>query len=141
MKTFVDQSAWIALVNPQTPVEIRVAKEFERALSEGDRLFTHNIAIGNAMSEIKKQNGAIVSNKFYEIVDAAYSGAHLSMLWIGRRTQKEAVWLMKKHSSLDLDLYDYACFILMRRRRLRTILTSKPDYKQLQLSVIPEPKE
>lgn len=141
MKTFVDQSAWIALVNPQTPTETRIANEFERALSEGDRLFTHNIAIGNAMSEIKKQHGAVVANKFYEIVDAAYSGAHLSMLWIGRRTQKEAVWLMKKHSSLDLDLYDYACFILMRRRRLRTILTTKPDYKQLQLSVIPEPKE
>ena len=79
------------------------------------------------------------ANKFYGIIDAAYTGAHLSILWIGRRSQKEAVWLMRKHSDIDLDLYDFACLIMMRRRRIRTIMSTKPQYKQLQLNVIPEP--
>ncbi len=141
MRLFIDETAWIQLMNPELEHHNAISREFNRALSEGDKLFTHNVAIGLAVSEVRKTRGYPLASKFGEIIDAAYTGAHLSILWIGRRTQKEAAWILRKHSELPLDFFDFAAVVLMKRRRIRTIMTTKSAYKKLEMTVIPEPGE
>lgn len=138
MRIFIDQTAWMHLLDPKLPQHPAVAEAFNRALTKGDNFFTHNIAVGLALSEIKRTRGAEKANKFNEIIEEAYTGAHLSILWVGRRTQKDAIWMMRKNPDLQLDVYDFACYTLMKRRRIRTIMTTKIAYKHLQLNVIPE---
>ena len=137
MRIFIDQTAWTHLLNPRLPLHPAIVKEFNRALTSGDHFFTHNIAVGLALSEIKRTLGNETAVKFNEIIDEAHTGAHLSILWVGRRTQKDAIWMMRKHPDLQLDVFDFACCTLMKRRRIRTIMTTKIAYKQMRLNIIP----
>ncbi len=137
MRIFIDQTAWVHLLNPKLPNHSAIYREFHKALTNGDNFFTHNIAIGLALSEIKRTLGPERSNKFNEIIEDAHTGAHLSIIWVGRRTQKDAIWMMRKNPDLQLDVFDFACCTLMKRRRIRTIMTTKNAYTQLHLNVIP----
>jgi predicted nucleic acid-binding protein len=138
MKIFVDETAWINLLLTGAPFHSEIAREFESAIKNGDSLFTHNIAVGIALSEIKHAMGIGLASKFNEVIEEAYTGAYLHILWIGRRTQKEAVRLFRKESHLSLGLYDFAAYIFMKRRRIGTIVTTKTAFKKLGVNVVPE---
>ncbi len=141
MKIFVDETGWIQLLHVKAPFHRQVAGEIERAVHNGDTLFTHNIAVGEALSEIKKNLGSEVAGKFTDVIEEAYTGAYLNILWIGRRTQKEAVRMFRRSPEVPLGLYDFAASIFMKRRRIRMIITTKKAFAQLGLKVLPEPGE
>lgn len=138
MKIFIDETAWVNILNPNSPYYDKFIEEFNQALNNRDRLFTHNIAVGLALSELKSVLGTTVALKFNEVIEEAYTGTYLSILWIGRRTQKEAVRLLRKNPEMLLDLYDFAAFIFMKRRRIQNIMTTKTAYDRLGFKVIPE---
>jgi predicted nucleic acid-binding protein len=137
MKVFIDQTAWLQIVNPKATYHQIFQDELNKALVKGDRLFTHNVAVGLAFGEILKTLGSIIAGKFNEIIEDAYTGTHLNILWISRRTQKEAVRMLRKQPDLGLDVYDFAACILMRRRRIQTVITTKNGFNSLELKVIP----
>lgn len=138
MKIFVDETAWVNLLLPGSPFHSEVAREFDRAIKNGDKLFTHNIAVGIALSEVKNTMGIGLAARFNEIIEEAYTGAYLHILWVGRRTQKEAVRLFRKEAYLSLGLYDFAAYVFMKRRRIQTIITTKTAFGKLGFKVIPE---
>ena len=88
MKIFVDESAWIRLLDPTAAYHKQFVEEFESAIDKGDRLVTHNIAVGTALSEVKNRMGMELAGKFNEVIEEAYTGAHLNILWIGRRADR-----------------------------------------------------
>ncbi|RMI12897.1 MAG: hypothetical protein D6681_06275 [Calditrichaeota bacterium] len=137
MKIFVDVRGWVELIDSQASHHPAVKESFGQALKNGDHFFTHNVAVGMAMDEIKRRCGAEAAVKFSEIIEEAHTGAHLSILWVGRRTQKEALRLARKYIHRDLGVYDCVALVLMNRRRIRTILTTNPAYDELGLKVIP----
>jgi predicted nucleic acid-binding protein len=137
MKIFVDETAWISLLNPKTPYHQQIKREFERALKNEDRIFTHNIAVGIALSTIKNEMGTERAGRFNEILEDAYQGAYLHILWIGRRSQKEAGRLFRKEAGVSLGLYDFAASIFMKRRRIGSIITTKSEFTKLGFTVIP----
>lgn len=138
MKIFLDEVAWIQISDAKASHHRRFQEELRRALDTGDRLFTTNIAVGLALSHIKRECGMQIATRFNETIENAYTGTHLGIIWIGRRTQKEAVRLLRKYPDLDLGIYDFAAYQLMKRRRVNTILTNKIAFRQLGLQVIPE---
>lgn len=141
MKIFVDETAWIALIDSQNEFHTAVKHEFSRTLNNEDRIFTHNVALGNALNDIKIKLGMDLLRQFGAIIEDASAGAHLTILWINRRNQKEAIRLLRNHPDLTLNLYDHAAYLFMNRRRIRTILTTNKAFKELGLKVIPEPGE
>ena len=138
MRIFVDQTAWVQITDSSSLYHQAIQSEFNKALVNGDRLFTHNVAIGLALSEIKSKKGNAVAGKFSEIIEEAHTGTHLNILWISRRTQKEASRLFRQKADLELDIFDFASYILMKRRRIATIITTKKAYNSLELKVVPE---
>jgi len=141
MKIFIEESAWVALVSPDEKGHAQVQEFFKTILSEEYRLFTSNVMIGNAMSTLHRKHGAAISFQFLDILDDAHLGGYLRVLWVGRRTQKDATRLMKRHASLPLSLFDHANAILMDRRRIHAILTLKKQYESLGLKVFPESQD
>ena len=141
MRIFIDQTAWVQVVNKDAPHHQQVVDELNKVLLGGDKLFTHNVAVGFALNEILEKQGSAVAGKFNEIIDEAHTGTHLNILWISRRTQKEAARLLRKKPDAGLGIFDFAGYILMRRRRIRTIITTKAAYNSLELKVIPELKK
>ena len=138
MKIFIDDTAWVELTNPHAPQHVQFKEVFRQLLNNGDKLFTHNIAIGKAVDTLRNEVGSPLAFKFYETVEEAYTGTHLHILWVGRKTQKEAARLMRKYSEIELTLYDFAAYIFINRRRIRNILTTRKGFQQLGLRVYPE---
>ncbi len=134
-KIFVDETAWLAIIDPRSPHHPALADRFRFALDNGEKLFTTNVALANAVSEIRRRFGIETAVRFQSIVDEAYLGTYLRILWIGRRTQKDAFRLMRKHPELDLHLYDFASILLMDRRSIHHILTTKEDFQKIGLHI------
>ncbi len=137
MKIFIDDTGWVQLMNPAAEQHILFEEAFRQMLNQGDKFFTHNISVGAAFNTLRRNLNPAVAFKFYETIEEAYTGTHLHILWVGRKTQREAVRLMKKHPELDLTLYDYAAYMFMNRRRIRNILTTKTTFQELGLKVLP----
>lgn len=141
MRLFVDESAWYALAVSNHPQHEAMRNIFEEALNDNTRMLTHNIAIANAISNIRKEIGHAEATRFTEIIEEAHAGAHLSVNWIGRRTQREAMRLFKKHSEVALTIFDFASYAIILRRRVHTILTTQRNFEQLGLKVLPDQDE
>lgn len=138
MRVFVDETGWLALMDSTLPEHAQVSEVFADLLSNNARLFTHNIAVANSLDAIRNRFGSVAAKKFGDTIDEAHAGTYLSILWIGRRTQKESLRLFRNHTDLDLHPYDFASFQMMNKRRIHTILTIKQAYSKLGLNVIPE---
>ena len=138
MRVFIDESAWIAIVDPENSHHQAMRERFERSLREGDTLFTHNVAMGLALESIRQKMGPASAFKFNETIEDAYTGAHLTILWVGRRTQKEAGRLLRSKPELNLSIFGFAAYQMMKRRRILSIMTTKKAYRHLGLDVIPE---
>lgn len=137
-KIFIDETAWYAIMDGNASSHKGITEMFNLALEEETKFFTSNIAVGNTISRIKDNLNADSSLKFNEIIEDAHIGNFLRVLWIGRRTQKEAIRLMRKHSQISLQLYDFANAVLMERRGINTILSDQNEFKKLGYRVLPE---
>jgi len=141
MRIFIDSTAWVNLGDPGQAYHQAAQKFLMSALENDYQFYTSNISLGNALSILKSNVGADQAFHFYDIVEEAYLGAHLSILWVGRRTQKEAIRLMRRYPELTLDLNDFANIVLMTRRRIPLIFSFKKEYEDLGLKVVPEVEE
>jgi len=137
MKIFVDEGAWLALTDKAHPLHQPTKEIFMEFLSVGHRFYTTNVIIGNTLSNIRKNQGAVRANRFYEIMEEAWLSTHLHILWIGRRTQKDAVRLFKKFPEMELTLFDCANIVLMNRRNIRFIMSDNSVYEQMGFKVVP----
>ncbi len=137
MKTFIDTSAWLAIVNKNDPAHSQFTGEFQRLLEEGDRLYTTNVAIGQVLSELSNLDRE-KAFRFHEIVEEAWFGTHLHIMWIGRKTQWDALKMWRRFAHLKLDVFDFASVILMNRRNIRQILTRNKDFYELGFKILPE---
>jgi predicted nucleic acid-binding protein len=140
-KIFVDQTAWYELLDEHSPYHDLFAREFEIALNSDSKLFTSNVAVGNSISQLKETLGNEIAIRFHEILEEAHIGAHLRILWVSRRSQKEAMRLLRKNSGLTLHFYDFAHAVLMERRRIKNILTTKKEFYELGYKVLADVKE
>lgn len=135
-KIFIDESSWYAIMDRNAPNHHFFVSRFQTELKQETKFFTSNIAVANTISKIKNNLSTDLSLKFSETLDDAHLGNHLRILWIGRRTQKEALRWMRKHSPLSLHLYDFAHAVLMERRRINTILSEQVEFKKLGYTVV-----
>ena len=138
MRIFVDRIAWIALADKEDPNHSIFKEQLKYYLDGGHNFYTTNVIVGNVISHVKETQGGVRANKFYDILEEAWLGTHLHFLWIGRRTQRDAVKLFKKFPEEKLSLFDAANIVLMNRRNIRFIMTTNSAYSKMGFKMIPE---
>ncbi len=134
MRLFIDESGWVAIVTePDSPMR----NFFEEALNNGYKLYSSNIAVGNAAAKIKEKIGPAAALEFLKTIEDAYITLNLRVLWIGRRTQRDALRLFEKYRDVPLAYFDFAHIILMQRRNISSILSTNPEKEKLGISTLP----
>ncbi len=134
MRLFIDDSGWVAIV---TQPESEIRRFFEEALNNGYKLYSSNIAVGNATTHIQEALGAGAALEFLKTIEDAYITLNLRVLWIGRRTQRDALRLFEKHREVPLRYFDFAHIILMQRRNIHAILSTNTTFEKLGITVLP----
>jgi len=138
MKIFVDYIALLVLANRSDPYYTKFKDQLKYYLDGGHSFYTTNIIVSNVISKIKESFGSDKASKFYEILEEAWLGTHLHFLWIGRRTQKDAMKLFKKFPENNMSLFDFANVVLMNRRNIRFIMTTNSEYGKMGFKVVPD---
>lgn len=138
MKIFIDEQAWLAFIDPKLPDHAQFKRQLEHYLEGGHRFYTTNVIIGNVVSQLKRDSGSSSSIQFYNIVEEAWLGSYLHVLWIGRRTIKEAIKLFKRFTENKAGLFDFANVILMNRRNIRFIFTQSDFYSEMGFKILPK---
>ena len=134
MRLFIDDTGWNAIV---TEPHSNIRQFFEEALNNGYKLYSSNIAVGNATTDIQKKLGAEAALEFLRTIEDAYITLNLRVLWIGRRTQRDALRLFEKHRDIPLRYFDFAHVILMQRRNIHAILSTNSTFEKLGITVLP----
>jgi predicted nucleic acid-binding protein len=138
MKIFVDEVCWQALADKQHSLHREMKDQFKYYLDGGHSFYTTNIIVGNVISRIKQLVNPQRALRFSEILEEAWLGTHLHFLWIGRRTQRDAMKLFKKFPDFQLSIFDYANVVLMNRRNIRFIMTTNTEYSKMGFKIVPE---
>lgn len=138
MKIFLDEIAWITLSDKKLELYNSMKEQFQYYLDGGHSFYTTNVIAANVISQIKEKQGVQRASNFYQILEEAWLGTHLHFLWIGRRTQRDAVKLFKKFPDYQLSLFDFANVVLMNRRNIRFIMTTNETYGKMGFKVVPE---
>ncbi len=134
MRLFIDETGWVAIVTePASPLR----NFFEEALHNGYKLYSSNIAVGNAAGQIKERLGPEAALEFLRTIEDAYITLNLRVLWIGRRTQRDALRLFDKYRDLPLQYFDFAHIILMQRRNIHSMLSTNQAFEKMGISVLP----
>jgi predicted nucleic acid-binding protein len=138
MKIFIDEIAWVILGDDSHPLHHQFSEQFKYYLDGGHGFYTTNIIYGNAIWQLKKQYGVSKALRFSEILEEAWLGTHLHFLWIGRRTQRDALKLFKKFPEEQFSIFDFANIVLMNRRNIRFIMTTNQVYSKMGFKIVPE---
>jgi predicted nucleic acid-binding protein len=138
MKIFLDEIAWSILGDSSHPLHHDFSEQFKYYLDGGHSFYTTNIIFGNTISQLKKQQGVTQALRFSEILEEAWLGTHLHFLWIGRRTQRDALKLFKKFPEEPFSIFDFANVVLMNRRNIRFIMTTNLVYSKMGFKIVPE---
>ncbi|MBN2365126.1 MAG: type II toxin-antitoxin system VapC family toxin [Calditrichaeota bacterium] len=141
MKIFIDEIGWWAISDKNHPLHREMQEQFQYYLDGGHSFYTTNVIVGSVISRLKSSIGSKKAIRFAEIIDEAWLGTHLHFLWIGRRTQRDAIKLFKKFPDYELSLFDYANIVLMNRRNIRFIITTNSAYNKLGFKIVPENQE
>ncbi|GAB4327032.1 MAG: hypothetical protein Kow0037_00300 [Calditrichia bacterium] len=138
MKIFIDSTGWLNMIDPDMPEHRTFQKEFKEFLDEGHSFYTTNVILGEAISEIKKRMGAQKADEVYSVVEESWLGTHLHILWIGRRTFRDAVRLFRRFPNENLSVFEAANVILMNRRNIRFIMTTQTVYSKMGFKLVPD---
>ncbi len=138
MKIFIDESGWFALLDETNPHHMKMQKAFKEFLEGNHRFYTTNVIVGNVISKLKESQGTREALRIYEIIEEAWLGTYLHVLWIGRRTFRDALKMFAKFPESNFSLFDFANILLMNRRNIRFILTIKKGYDDFGFKILPE---
>lgn len=141
MKIFIDKGAWLALSTSGDSDHAKFRDAFKNLLEEGHRFYTTNVVIGEVLDELKKRVGSDKAHHLYEIIEEAWFGTHLHILWIGRKTQWDAIKMWKRSPDSSLSVFDFASIILMNRRNIRVIMAKNMEFSEFGFKIIPETTE
>jgi predicted nucleic acid-binding protein len=120
---FVDTSYWIALRN-RSDAHHQEAAALHRARS-GDRLLTSNHVRGETWTYLLRRAGHRSATDFLDAIDGA---ARLSVSFISRELEAEAVGWLRRHDEREYSFVDATSFALMREKGIQEALAFDGDF-------------
>jgi uncharacterized protein len=123
MRTFVDTSALLAILDARDPNHDR-AVELLKASLKGDDLFTHNYIHVEAEQLVRRRLGAEAAARLLDELLPA-----LQTLWVDEDIHAEALQALAGKGRAS-SLVDQVSFVVMRRLNLETALAFDADFER-----------
>lgn len=123
MKTFVDTSALLAMLDPDDPNHQAATAMFKAALLAGEA-FTHNYVHVEAEQLLRRRRGADAAAKLLTEVLPA-----LETVWVDEEIHREAAGALAGKGRAA-SLVDQVSFAVMRRMDVRTAIAFDTDFQR-----------
>jgi predicted nucleic acid-binding protein len=126
MMTFVDTSAFVALLDRADQQHVSAERTWQKLLKNGNELVSNNYVLVEAYALIQHRYGMQVLRAFHE--DAV---PLLSIYWLTPEDHAAAVSVVLTANRRGLSLVDCASMETMRRLGIRQIFAFDPHFTEL----------
>lgn len=131
MTTFVDTSAWYALIDSADPRH-EAAADHWRTLLATEPLLTHNYVLVETTALVQRRLGiAAVDTLVNEL------SAPASVVWVDADLHERAVTALLAARRRGVSLVDWTSFELMRRRAITSAFAFDEDFQAQGFTVLP----
>jgi len=115
-ETFVDTSAWVALVDNDDAYHGKAASLLPSLLKTQRSLVTSNLVIAETYVIILKEMGHKTAGDFLQKLKGS---ARVLRVLSSEEIESEAEQLLEKYDDQDFSYTDAVSFVIMKRRRIR----------------------
>ncbi|HHE54780.1 MAG TPA: PIN domain-containing protein [Caldithrix abyssi] len=136
--TFIDTSAWLAIIDPSNPDHFRAKTYFEYLLERDAKLVTNNIVIDETLDALKQIQGVELAAKFNQIVDEALLTIKLRMDWISRRIRRTAINNFLRSSNPSLRMRHFFIKETLKRKKVDIIFSFDQTLSEFNLPLMPQ---
>ncbi len=138
MTTFIDTSAWLAIVDANNPEHLRAKRYFEYLLERDAKLVTNNIVIDETLDALKQIQGVELSAKFNQIMEEALLTIKLRMDWISRRVRRNAINNFLRSTNPSLHMRHFFIKETLKRKKVDIIFSFDEALSEFNLPLMPQ---
>lgn len=131
MTTFVDTSAWYALLDRADPQHEAAADRW-RALLSTEPLVTHNYVLFETTALVQRRLGITAVDTLVNELSAP-----ASVVWVDADLHDRAVTALLAARRRQVSLVDWTSFELMRRRAITFAFAFDDDFQAQGFTVVP----
>ena len=131
MTTFVDTSAWYALLDSADPHHDAAAERW-RALLSAEPVLTHNYVLIETTALIQRRLGIAAVETFVNELSAP-----AAVVWIDRELHERAVIALLAARRRHVSLVDWTSFEVMRQRTITSAFAFDDDFQTQGFTVVP----
>ncbi len=132
MSTFLDTSAFYAVLSKYDPNHRKAKDRWVSLIQEGEELVCTNYVLLETLSLLQKRLGL-------EVVRAFQDGIYpmLRIVWLDESQHRQTVSILLTANRRQLSLVDCSSFITMRHLGLRAVFAFDPHFAEQGFDCIP----
>ncbi len=138
MTTFIDTSAWVAIIDVNDPHHQKAVEFFEYLLERDAKLVTNNIVIDETLTRLKQIENVDLAARFMKIIDEALLTINLRMDWISRRVRRNAINNFLRSNNPSLFLRHFFIKETLKRKKVDLIFSFDPSLTEFNLPLMPQ---
>lgn len=136
-RIFVDTSAWLAYLQPEEPRHKEIKKIFTKLTKERLILCLSNDVTDEIITLLVRKINKPLLKKFIKYLEEAKEEKSVTEFWVDEPTRGEALKLVDKYFEHKLSLTDATSLALMKRFKIKTIISLDSDFKKVGATVLP----
>ncbi|OGV82598.1 MAG: hypothetical protein A3K18_08125 [Lentisphaerae bacterium RIFOXYA12_64_32] len=136
MKTlFVDTAGWVAAADATDPANQAVRDERDRWLADGGLLLTTDYVCDETLTTLRFRLGLEAAERWWAQIEGS---SRLRIETVDPAGLERARSIFFRYRDKDFSFTDCTSFAVMRRLRLRDVLTLDEHFRQMGFAVLPK---
>ena len=137
MRTFVDTSAWVAIVDDSDKYHPKARSYYLQLLKGKTSLLTSNYVLAETYTWLRYHISHRYAVRFHEMVTSAEKLRTLEILWVDRAVADAAWETFEKYSDQVFSFTDCASFVLARHAKVNEVFAFDEDFAVMGLVTRP----
>jgi len=128
LRTFVDTSAWVAIIDDSDKYHHQAKSHYLQLLKKKTDFLTSNYVLAETYTWLRYHISHRYAVRFHEMVTSAEKLRTLEILWVDRALADLAWEIFEKYSDQLLSFTDCTSFVLARRARVDEVFAFDEDF-------------
>jgi predicted nucleic acid-binding protein len=128
LRTFVDTSAWVAIVDDSDRYHSEAKSHYLQLLKGKTNLLTSNYVLTETYTWLRYHASHRYAVRFHKMVTSAEKLRTLEILWVDRALADAAWEIFERYSHQLLSFTDCTSFVLARRVKVKEVFAFDEDF-------------
>lgn len=128
MRTFVDTSAWVAIVDDSDKYHSEAKSHYLQLLKKKTNLLTSNYVLAETYTWLRYRVGHRYTVRFHKMATSAEKLRTLEILWVDRALTDAAWEIFEKYSDQVFSFTDCTSFVLARHAKANEVFAFDDDF-------------